>query len=156
MLTPERIKAHNAEVRAFRDKMQPLIEGLTDEQCQLIVDAGLNRGLSMNRIAIEMREEVGGDWDSDYDVGVGMMLYRHALERLDEYDADFRPRPERLLISQEDGYEVHYLTSEGEFEVVVNDVSERFRASYRPKFGMDIGDAATAADVAIRLKASVR
>ena len=104
--------------------------------------------MSMNQIAERMKAGIGGDWDDEYNPGVGTAIFQEALKRLDVYDADFRPRPERQSMGELEGAEVFYLTDAGEYEVVVGERSERFRALHRPKFGMDVDDVARAGRIA--------
>lgn len=150
---PARIAEHNARVLAFRAALAPVLAAMTDEQCRAVVAMAKVDGLSMNRIAGRMRGPLGGTWDDEH-VGAGIAIYRTALERLGEYDEDFRPYPERLDMGETYiGGKVYYLTESHEFEVVAGGLSERFVATWRPRFGMDVGDQATADEISRRLLA---
>lgn len=148
------LDAHNAKVRAYWARIMPLIEAMTDDQCREVLRLGKDEGFSMNRIAERMKGLLGGDWDEPYNPGVGGAIYQEALTRLDEYDDDFRPRPERQYMGEIAGADVFYLTAEGEYEVVAGDRRERFEALYRPKFGMDVDDVARAVRIGEALKAA--
>ena len=123
------------------------VKAMTDDQCREAIRFGHDEWLSMNQIAERMKAGIGGGWDDESNPAVGAAIFQEALERLDVYDADFRPRPERQAMGEVEGAEVFYLTAEGEYEVVVGERSERFRALHRPKFGMDVDDVARVADI---------
>lgn len=150
-LAPDWIEQHNARVKAFRDSLAPVLEGMTDDQCREVVAMAKVEGLSMDRIAERMREPLGGKWTVE-NVAAGTALYRTALVRLDEYDDDFRPRPSRSFMgTARGGAEIHYLAAEGQYEVVAGSHAERFKAAFVPRFGMDIDDIARAEDIALKL-----
>lgn len=152
-LNPAWVEDHNAKVEAFRAELAPLIEAMTVKQCRAVCRAAGKEGLAMNRIGERFREPLNGKWPDESHVAAGMAIYRHALERLDKYDDDFRPRPRRLHMGSVEGGEIYFLTADYQYEVVVGDRTERFRPSWNPRFGMDVFDQMAAAEIATGLQA---
>lgn len=156
VLTDDWIERHNKEVRAFRAKHFPRIKALTDDECRRIYERWTTPGINMtaNLIALEFRDELGMTWEKSHAVGIGMEMIREVLVRLDEYDPDFRPRPEPQLISQVGDSSLYYLPATHMFRVEVGNKAEEFRATHAPRFGVDVADLAMAEEVAARLEKS--
>lgn len=154
-ITPEFIEEHNRKVLEFWTVQLPKIKAITDDQCREIFDLWADK-LACNRLALEWRERLGMTFEDQYAVGIGIKIWREVLERLDEYDEDFRPRPSDLsgageLMGEFDGATLHYSSGRHEYRVTLGDLSETFPAGYVPRFGIDVVDLQMAEEVLDRL-----
>ncbi len=149
------LREHNRKVAARNAHYGPLVAGITDEQARMVVDLGKRQGESMNRIAILMRPHL--DWEiPDHDViGVGWDLYVEGLGRLGEYDADFRPRPERFVIATVDDVEVTYVTDTRRFEFTVDGTKHVLRPTHTVKYGVDADDMMTLREEVAKARGAV-
>lgn len=157
MSTREDINAHNTKVAAFRAAHHPRLDALTDDECRRIHQWWTSRQTAANRLALEFREELGGTWPDDAAVAIGIKMLAVVLERLDEYDADFRPRPEPVLVREyPGGGKVWYLPAEHRCRVVYHRLQETFRPDWNPRFGLDVVDDERAQEIVQRLKERLR
>lgn len=154
VLSREWIDEHNARVRAFRKEHYPRIEALTDEECRRIYARWTtpDEHMAANKIALEFRDQLGMTWPEESAVGIGMKLVHTVLVRLDEYDPDFRPRPEPEFIGDIGDGSLWYLPAASRLRVVLGDHHEDFRPTHAPKFGVDSSDMAVAYEVLERLE----
>lgn len=154
-MTKEDIDAHNAKVREFWAEYTPLIDAITMEQAEEIVRLGQEEGRSMNRIAILMRDKLTFEWPERFAVAIGTALFTRALTMLDRYDPEFRPEPSRDFVQKVEDADVFYLPHKHQFEIVLGENSEFVRASYIPKFGMDVEDANHIAEIVRKYRAQI-
>jgi hypothetical protein len=150
-LSREWIEAHNARVYAFWAEYEPKIKAITREQAEQIIDLGLTQYKGMNRIAIEMRGKLDFDIPEGREVAIGSALYKQALEMLDLYDPEFRPKPERVFMMTIRGAEVFFLPHAYQYEVTLNGVTRNFKPNWNPTHGMDINDVQQADEIAQEL-----
>nr|WP_250807442.1 hypothetical protein [Neorhizobium tomejilense] len=153
-LSREWIDEHNARVLAFRAEHYPRIEALTDEECRRIYArwTTLDEHMAANKIALEFREELGMTWPDENAVGIGMKMIHTVLVRLDEYDPDFRPRPEPEFICELGDGSLWYLPAASRLRVRLGDRHEDFRPTHAPRFGVDPSDMAAAYEALERLE----
>lgn len=91
------IDEHNAAVRAFENKLKPLVDGLTDDQCREIAIAMQTEHIGVNTIGRRMRAVLGEHWTEPQDIGAGLRLCWAAFARCDVYDHDFNRAGKRTL-----------------------------------------------------------
>lgn len=96
-LTDEMIERHNAGVRAFEERMAPVIEALTDDQCREVAIAMQTEDIGANTIGRRMRPVMGNVWDEAHDIGAGIRICAAAFRRYDIYDPDFNKGGTRTL-----------------------------------------------------------
>lgn len=160
VLTPEAIIRHNERIRAWVTPIKQAAENMPVETCEACIRFMSAPGTAAGFLGTLLRGRLEASWDADQDVAAGMRIYCIALERLDKYDVDFRPRPdpvEMLSSTTADGMSmtVFYLPQPDEFQVVLSRgdscLKETFPAGYRPTFGMEVSDHAQATAIAERL-----
>lgn len=124
---------------------------ITDDECRAIVRKVKDEDVTLIQVGRDVLPST--DLKSPTYYVVGSQAYYRGLVLLDEYDADIRPEPGRIEMGDIDGKAVvYYHPDRFEYEVVLDDLSECFRATYRPTFGVDVADAHQAAEVADRLR----
>ena len=116
----------------------------------------------MVQIGEAMNGKIGFSWDAGFHMTMGSALYAKALEIMNLYDDDFRPRPRREQVieaasSDGDGTILHvfYLPHRREYDVVVSlgdrELTETIPAVHVPRFGIDASDLDAIYAVAERL-----
>ncbi|WP_327211286.1 hypothetical protein [Rhizobium leguminosarum] len=158
MWTKQEITEHNARVEAFRAEHHPLIDAMSDALCRRIYMRWTAPGEDMNaeKLALEFKDELQGTWPDSHGIGIGIKMLHVVLERLDKYDADFRPRPEPVLMEKNfHGGRIWYLPAEGRCRVEYDGRHETFRPDWNPRFGLDVVDQETALEILARLKGSI-
>jgi hypothetical protein len=115
-------KQANARTRALFAPIEAAAKAMPKKTCKACIRFMRTPGVGANTLAEVLRGHVGVDWPASYNPGVGNIFYVEALERLDRYDPDFRPRPERIGMLRSvanDGtgmvLEVHYSNPKIEF-----------------------------------------
>jgi hypothetical protein len=158
MWTKQEIAEHNARVEAFRVEHYPRIEAMSDAECRRIYKRWTTPHEDMNaeKLAREFKAELGGAWPDSHGIGIGIKILHVVLERLDEYDDDFRPCPDPVLMEKNfHGGRIWYLPAEGRCRVEYDGRHETFRPGWNPRFGLDVLDRKTALEVLGRLKSGI-
>ncbi len=148
----ENLDQLNRNLQKVEDFVKTKVDALSAARLRQIYEEIAVEGRSISEIATLLAPELDLDRNAYAANRLGSAAYLKSLEFLDKYDDDYRPRPGRDFMGQIDGkVDVYYLPHLRSYDVVLGDFSETFRATYVPRFGIDVSDMGIIEEIADRL-----
>lgn len=141
------VKAHNKLVMDVWVQIQAQIDGLSDTQCNLMLDRQEQEWTGHRDFAKAFSQMVNDEWDGATAEIAGSAVYRAILTRMNRFDPVYRPSPAIIPMGDFDGCLVFYHTADAQFEVFLGLKRQRFTAHFNPAHGMDLEDMRVVFDI---------
>lgn len=149
---------HNRKVEAYYRALEEALMRMTCEDRQTLIALWRSgvRGVDFGQRAVQALGVSG--IDPDFIEAFGIATGRDAFEKCSEFDPELRPVPdggeERVVMGKFEEAVLYYVPSRHVYRVELGSLSEEFRATWEPVFGMDVDDTRMAEEVLDRLLAA--